>query len=76
MTGAPFETASDFFAAQGTLDRMVAAVTLFKIANDLRWLGSGIHELIRAWLVDHPEQPDAGGGDADGLHPGVVQPWQ
>jgi fumarate hydratase, class II len=58
MTGAPFETAPDKFTAQGTLDRMVrahgglkaAAVTLFKIANDLRWFGSGprtgIHELI------------------------------
>jgi fumarate hydratase class II len=58
MTGVPFETARDKFTAQGTLDRMVrahaglkaAAVTLFKIANDLRWLGSGpragIHELI------------------------------
>jgi fumarate hydratase class II len=58
MTAAPFETARNKFTAQGTLDRMVrahaglkaAAVTLFKIANDLRWLGSGprtgIHELI------------------------------
>jgi fumarate hydratase class II len=58
MTGARFETAANKFTAQGTLDRMVrahaglkaAAVTLFKIANDLRWLGSGprtgIHELI------------------------------
>jgi fumarate hydratase, class II len=58
MTGAPFETAPNKFTAQGTLDRMVrahaglkaAAVTLYKIANDLRWLGSGprtgIHELI------------------------------
>jgi fumarate hydratase, class II len=58
MTSAPFETAANKFTAQGTLDRMVrahgglkaAAVTLFKIANDLRWLGSGpragIHELI------------------------------
>jgi fumarate hydratase class II len=57
-TGTAFETAANKFAAQGTLDRMVrahaglkaAAVTLFKIANDLRWLGSGprtgIHELI------------------------------
>jgi fumarate hydratase, class II len=49
MTGAPFETAANKFTAQGTLDRMVrahaglkaVAVTLFKIANDLRWLGSG-----------------------------------
>ena len=48
MTGAPYVTAANKFTAQGTLDRMVrahgglkaAAVTLFKIANDLRWLGS------------------------------------
>jgi len=58
MTGAPYVTAANKFTAQGTLDRMVrahaglkaGAVTLFKIANDLRWLGSGprtgIHELI------------------------------
>jgi fumarate hydratase class II len=58
MTGADFETAPNKFTAQGTLDRVVrahgglkaAAVTLFKIANDLRWLGSGprtgIHELL------------------------------
>src|SRR3984957_19211385 len=49
MTGTPFKTAANKFTAQATLDRMVrahgglraAAVTLFKIANDLRWLGSG-----------------------------------
>ena len=49
MTGFPFVTAPNKFTAQGTLDRMVralaglkaAAVSLFKIANDLRWLGSG-----------------------------------
>ncbi|GAA3228737.1 class II fumarate hydratase [Dactylosporangium siamense] len=58
MTGAPFQVAPNPFAAQGTLDRMVRAhgalkslaVTLFKIANDLRWLGSGprtgLHELL------------------------------
>jgi fumarate hydratase, class II len=58
MTGTPFETAANKFTAQATLDRMVrahaslkaAAVTLYKIANDLRWLGSGprtgLHELI------------------------------
>src|SRR5262249_30168280 len=56
--GTPYVTAPNKFTAQGTLDAMVrahaglkaAAVTLFKIANDLRWLGSGprtgIHELI------------------------------
>ncbi|MDP3971639.1 MAG: class II fumarate hydratase [Candidatus Nanopelagicales bacterium] len=49
LTGYPFETAPNKFTAQGTLDRMVrahaglksAAVSLFKIANDMRWLGSG-----------------------------------
>jgi len=58
LTGDPYVTAANKFTAQGTLDRMVrahgalkdAAVTLFKIANDMRWLGSGprtgLHELI------------------------------
>src|SRR6201989_2715655 len=49
MTGTPYVTAANKFTAQGTLDAMVrahgglkaAAVSLFKIANDLRWLGSG-----------------------------------
>jgi fumarate hydratase class II len=77
MTGAPFETASNKFAAQGTLDRMVrahaglkaAAVTLFKIANDLRWLGSGprtgIHELL------FPENEPG-----SSIMPGKVNPTQ
>jgi fumarate hydratase class II len=58
MTGAPFGSAANKFTAQATADRMVrahaalksAAVTLYKIANDVRWLGSGprtgLHELI------------------------------
>ena len=58
MTGSPFVSAPNKFTAQGTLDRVVrahaglkaVAVTLFKIANDLRWLGSGprtgFHELM------------------------------
>ncbi|MGV1079157.1 MAG: class II fumarate hydratase [Candidatus Nanopelagicales bacterium] len=49
LTGFDFASADNKFAAQGTLDRMVrahaglksAAVSLFKIANDMRWLGSG-----------------------------------
>src|SRR5262249_8984520 len=57
LSGHPFVTAPNKFAAQGSLDAMVAAsaalrglaVALMKIANDLRWLGSGpragIHEL-------------------------------
>jgi len=58
LTGHPFVTAPNKFAAQGSLDAMVAAsaalralaVALMKIANDVRWLGSGprsgLHELI------------------------------
>jgi len=58
MIGTAFTTAPNEFTAQGTLDPLMrahaglkaAAVTLFKIANDLRWLGSGPrtgpHELI------------------------------
>jgi fumarate hydratase, class II len=58
MTGYPFVTASNKYAAQASLDAMVnsssalrlLAVVLMKIANDIRWLGSGpragIHELI------------------------------
>jgi fumarate hydratase class II len=57
LTGHPFVTAPNKFAAQGSLDAMVnasaalraLAVALMKIANDLRWLGSGprcgLHEL-------------------------------
>jgi hypothetical protein len=49
LTGHPFVTAENKFAAQGALDAMVnasfalrlLAVVLMKIANDIRWLGSG-----------------------------------
>jgi fumarate hydratase, class II len=58
LTKKPFVTARNKFAAQGSLDAMVAAmaalrsvaVVLMKIANDIRWLASGprcgISELI------------------------------
>jgi fumarate hydratase, class II len=58
LTGQPFRTAGNKFAAQGGLDAMVGAsaglralaVPLMKIANDIRWLASGprcgIGELI------------------------------
>jgi len=57
LTGHPFVSAPNKFAAQGSLDAMVnasaalraLAVALMKIANDLRWLGcgprAGLHEL-------------------------------
>ncbi|MGE7418356.1 lyase family protein, partial [Methylobacterium tarhaniae] len=49
LTGKPFVTAPNKFAAQGSLDPMVRAhaalrglaVALMKIANDMRWLASG-----------------------------------
>jgi fumarate hydratase class II len=49
LTGYPFVTAANKFAAQGGLDAMVnasaglrgLAVPLMKIANDIRWLASG-----------------------------------
>jgi fumarate hydratase class II len=57
LTGLPLKTAPNKYAAQGSLDAMVAtsaglrgvAVALMKIANDMRWLASGpragLHEL-------------------------------
>ncbi|MBV9757219.1 MAG: class II fumarate hydratase [Alphaproteobacteria bacterium] len=49
VAGYPFVTAPNKFAAQGSLDAMVAAmaavrglaVALMKVANDIRWLASG-----------------------------------
>jgi fumarate hydratase class II len=49
LTGYPFVTAPNKFAAEGSLDAMVAsmatvrglAVALMKVANDMRWLASG-----------------------------------
>ena len=77
MTGAPFQTAANKFTAQGTLDAMVrahaglkaAAVTLFKIANDLRWLGSG----PRAGLGELRFPPNEPGSS---IMPGKVNPTQ
>jgi fumarate hydratase, class II len=77
MTGARFETAPDKFTAQGTLDRMVrahaglkaAAVTLFKIANDLRWLGSGPRTGIRELILPSNEPGSS-------IMPGKVNPTQ
>ena len=50
-TGLPLREAKDHFAAQGARDALVEtcgqlrtlAVSLIKIANDLRWMGSGPH---------------------------------
>jgi fumarate hydratase, class II len=77
MTGVPYVTAANKFTAQGTLDRMVrahaglkaAAVTLFKIANDLRWLGSGPRTGIGELLFPENEPGSS-------IMPGKVNPTQ
>src|SRR5580693_900901 len=77
MTGFPFVTAKNKFTAQGTLDRMVrahgglraAAVTLFKIANDLRWLGSGPRTGLGELLFPENEPGSS-------IMPGKVNPTQ
>jgi fumarate hydratase class II len=77
MTGAAFQTAANKFTAQGTLDRMVrahaglkaAAVTLFKIANDLRWLGSGPRTGLGELLFPENEPGSS-------IMPGKVNPTQ
>ena len=77
LTGYRFRTAENKFAAQGTLDRMVrahaglksAAVTLFKIANDMRWLGSG----PRTGLMEMTFPSNEPGSS---IMPGKVNPTQ
>src|SRR6266480_3400110 len=77
MTGARYVTAPNKFTAQATLDRMVrahaglkaAAVTLFKIANDLRWLGSGPRTGIGE-LIFPANEPGSS------IMPGKVNPTQ
>lgn len=67
LTGKPFITAPNKFAAQGLLDAMVRAhgalrnlaVALMKIANDMRWLAwpyrlrRADSAEQRAWFLDH-----------------------
>jgi fumarate hydratase class II len=77
MTGAPFVSAANKFTAQATMDRLVrahgglkaAAVTLFKIANDLRWLGSGPRTGIGE-LIFPSNEPGSS------IMPGKVNPTQ
>lgn len=77
LTGFQIKTADNKFTAQGTLDRMVrahaalktAAVTLFKIANDMRWLGSGPRTGLME-LVFPSNEPGSS------IMPGKVNPTQ
>lgn len=77
LTGKPFVTAPNKFAAQGSLDPMVRAhaalrglaVALMKIANDMRWLASG----PRCGLAEL-KLPDNEPGSS--IMPGKVNPTQ
>jgi fumarate hydratase class II len=77
LTGHPFVTAPNKFAAQGSLDAIVAAsaglralaVPLMKIANDIRWLASGPRCGI-AELILPANEPGSS------IMPGKVNPTQ
>jgi fumarate hydratase class II len=77
LTGHSFRTAENKFAAQGTLDRMVrahaalktTAVTLYKIANDMRWLGSGPRTGLQELILPSNEPGSS-------IMPGKVNPTQ
>ena len=77
LTGQPFVTSPNKFAAQGSLDAMVrasaalrgVAVALMKIANDMRWLASGPRCGLGELLL-----PDNEPGSS--IMPGKVNPTQ
>lgn len=77
LTGFSIRTADNKFAAQATMDRMVrahaalkgAAVTLYKIANDLRWLGSGPRAGLMELILPSNEPGSS-------IMPGKVNPTQ
>ena len=77
LTGYHVRHAPNAFTAQSTSDRMVrahaalkgTAVTLFKIANDLRWLGSGPRSGLMELLLPTNEPGSS-------IMPGKVNPTQ
>src|ERR1700724_2902216 len=77
LTGYPFVTAPNKFAAQGSLDAMGAAmaavrglaVALMKIANDMRWLASGPRCGLGELLLPENEPGSS-------IMPGKVNPTQ
>ena len=77
LTGFRIKTARNKFTAQGTLDRIVrghaalkaTAVTLYKIANDLRWLGSGPRTGLMELILPANEPGSS-------IMPGKVNPTQ
>jgi fumarate hydratase class II len=77
LTGDPFVTAPNKFAALGSLDAMVAAmvalrglaVALMKISNDMRWLASGPRCGLGELLLPENEPGSS-------IMPGKVNPTQ
>jgi fumarate hydratase, class II len=77
LTGKQFVTAPNKFMAQGCLDPMVRAhgalrglaVTLMKIANDMRWLASGPRTGLAELLLPQNEPGSS-------IMPGKVNPTQ
>jgi len=77
LTSSPFVTAPNKFAAQGSLDAMVAAmaalrglaVALMKVANDMRWLASGPRCGLGELLLPENEPGSS-------IMPGKVNPTQ
>jgi len=77
LTGYPFITAPNKFAAQGSLDAMIAAmaavrglaVALLKVANDMRWLASGPRCGLGELLLPENEPGSS-------IMPGKVNPTQ
>jgi fumarate hydratase, class II len=77
LTGKPFVTAPNKFAAQASVDAMVAAmaavrgvaIALMKIANDIRWLASGPRCGLGELLLPENEPGSS-------IMPGKVNPTQ
>ncbi|MFI7231083.1 class II fumarate hydratase [Nonomuraea angiospora] len=77
LTGRPFTSAPNKFAAQASCDDLVRtsaalralAVPLFKFANDLRWLGSGPRTGLRELILPSNEPGSS-------IMPGKVNPTQ
>ncbi len=75
LTGLPVSEARDHFEAQGARDALVetsgqlrvVAVSLYKIANDIRWMGSGPRAGLRELRI-----PDLQPGSS--IMPGKVNP--
>jgi fumarate hydratase, class II len=77
LTGLPFVTAPNKFTALATMDALVAsmgavrglAVSLYKIAQDIRWLGSGPRAGIGELMLPENEPGSS-------IMPGKVNPTQ